>query len=173
MESTTRKSIHRRHRHHISHDKHNIHVHLDRFNIDFMRYYRFDRFILDVFGSCFGLLVWFFFLKEVLLLLALPVVYMLYVVFGLFFYTSTSGIVYSAGNSLFESLRIALRRMLFSFNTIMLMSLTTLILLGMVSWHDTFGTFLHVLLVTMMPAGIFAVLFDYVFLGLRDAFKRR
>jgi hypothetical protein len=138
-------------------------LNIDKYNINFIRFFRFYNFILALIGSLFGALFWIL-VKPVLgwsLIINLNLLYIIIFLGGSLFFIFTSIIVYFAGNSLFESCRLASRRALFTF-TIMLISLImVLVISGKVYWAQQFYYFVNYLFAGLIFTGFFAVLMDY------------
>ncbi|MFT4343706.1 MAG: hypothetical protein ACMXYE_03075 [Candidatus Woesearchaeota archaeon] len=148
----------------LTHNPYDHEVHFDRYDIDYMRYYTLNRFFLSVIGSLIGFSVWFLIpgFRELAYVTPHFLLYLFYTFAGSIFIMATASIIYFAGNTHFESLRLALRRALFSFTVILIITLVGLSISSLTSWDQPFGEFIKLLLFAMIPTGIVCVLCDYV-----------
>ncbi|MFT4297789.1 MAG: hypothetical protein ACMXX5_01215 [Candidatus Woesearchaeota archaeon] len=150
-------------------------LNIDRYNIDFIRYFRFYNFILALAGSMIGLVL--FLLNNAIarwsVMVKINTLYLIVFFAGAGFFAFTSLIVYFAGNSKFESCRLASRRGLFTFSVMLAATLISLVISGRTSWNQQFYYFIKYLLLGMIFAGLFAVPMDYGISFLKGLKKKR
>ena len=95
------------------------------------------------------------------LLVDLNLLYIILLIGGGGWFLFTGAIAYFAGNSKFESARIAGRRGLFTFSIMMIVTIFALAITGKIIWDQQFYHFMKFFVVGMMAAAVFAVPLDY------------
>jgi hypothetical protein len=147
----------------ISHHPCTKELNIDRFNIDFIRYFKLYNFILALIGSVTGAVLWLS-IKPLLgwsLLINLNLMYII-IIFGAgIFFALTSMIVYLAGNSKFESCRLSSRRALFTFTVMIITLMFILILFGKIYWNQQFFYFVKYFVTGLIFTALGAVPLDY------------
>lgn len=148
---------------HVTHHKATGKLKMDNFNISFIRYFRMHNFLLAAGGSIIGCLILLNYGKLFAKMIA-PNINSLYTVVilgGLGFFGFLAAIAHLAGNSARESCRLAGRRGLFTFATMLIIVLISLGIAGKFSWDMKFGLFLKELIAGMILTAFFAVPLDY------------
>jgi len=147
----------------ISHHPATGHVTIDKYNIDFIRFFTAENFILALLGSILGASIWL--LSKTLfgatLLIDINLLYVILAVGGIVFLLFTTAIVYYAGSTKFEALRLASRRGLFTFSVMLIVVILALMITQKIYWEQQFYYFLKYLLTGMIVVAVFAVPFDY------------
>jgi len=159
----------------ISHDPSTGEVHLDKFNIDFIRYFKLQNFIFALVGSLIGFFIWteIAILFEYTLILDISVMYMLFIFGAIAWFIFCAAICYFAGNKKHEAARLAGRRGLFTFTVMLVVVITCLIITGKVSLHQQFYYFLKYLMTGMIIEGIFVLPLDYGISFIQGFFRKR
>ncbi|MFT4303139.1 MAG: hypothetical protein ACMXYG_01120 [Candidatus Woesearchaeota archaeon] len=160
---------------HISHNPKSLRTHVFRYNIDFLLYYKFQNFLLAVIGSVLGIIFWYNYLLYYswTMLLSVNSLYLILVLGGGFWLIITSLIVYKAGNTKFESVRIASRRGLFTFSVMLIVVIASLSLTSKIYWNQHFIYFLKYVMLGMINAAFFAVPLDYGIPALEGYIKKK
>lgn len=159
----------------LSHDPITGEVHDDRFNIDFMRYFKLQNFIMALVGSIIGFIVWIvnqdFF--GYTLVIDIKFIYLVFIVGSIFWFIFTLLIVHAAGNKKHESARIAGRRGLFTFTVIMMVAILALIIAQKITWSTQFYYFLKYLMTAMIIEAIFTLPLDYGISFIQGILKKK
>lgn len=159
----------------ISHHPKTGHINIDRYNVDFIRFFTAENFILALLGSILGVSIWLLSktLFGITLLIDLNWLYFILISGGVIFLLFTAVVVYYAGNSKFESLRLASRRGLFTFSIMILVVILALMVTQKIYWEQQFYYFLKYVFTGMVVVAIFAVPFDYGVTFVKGLIKKK
>lgn len=138
-------------------------VHIDKYNIDFLRYFKLNNFILALAGSIIGFVCTLAFPDFFGLVFKtdMSVLYTLFVLVGIGWLIITAFIAYKGIDNMKQALRIAGRRGLFAFTVMMLAAIILLSVTGKIYWSQKFYYFIKLVIITMFFEGVFAVPLDY------------
>lgn len=145
---------------HKSYDRLKHETYQDRFNIDFIRFFKFRNLFGNLAGSAIGAAIYFIFLKDTFMNNK-DIIFPLAVLGAFFFFLIVASIIYRAGNKLKGSLALAGKRGLSSFLCILLVSLIAIVFTDTITLQSTFGEFLHILFSCMIVTSLIAIPFDY------------
>ena len=148
--------------------------HHDRFNIDWIRYFRKDSFITCLLISTIVTAVWINWISVWDLSLTVPFnTVSLLVVLGVICYlVGLTTIAYLAGTNLEEAMRLAARRGLFSFAIMTNVILVVLICAGHLTWQDPFKKTLTLIFTAEIMCGLTACAADLLVPMIRHWLRR-
>lgn len=134
----------------------------DMYNIEFIRFFRLSNFIFALLGSIIGIIFLFNFgIFEWINKSSIDTLYFLLVLGGALFFAFLALIAYFAGNTKFESCRLAGRRGLFTFTVMLCVTLLYLIISKKITWESEFYYFVKNIISSMIILAFPAVLLDY------------
>ncbi|MBM3708651.1 MAG: hypothetical protein FJW69_10025 [Actinobacteria bacterium] len=148
---------------HTSYDKDTGERYLDRFNIDFIRYFKPTNFLFSILGCLIGFLI---LVKtpglfENFLMLDINTLYLISFCGAFIWFIFTWIITGLAANSFKKGARLAGRRGLFPFSIMFFFSLIALFLTNLINGGMLFYLFLKEMMITMIFISIFVVSIDY------------
>ena len=147
----------------MSHDAITGEIHIDKYNIDFLRYFKLNNFILVLAGSIIGFVCTLVFSDFFGLVFQtqISLLYIIFVLVAIAWFIITAFIAHKAIDNLKQALRIAGRRGLFAFTVMMIAAIILLSVTGKIYWSQKFYYFIKLVIITMFFEGVFAVPFDY------------
>jgi len=161
--------------HYISHHPGSGHISIDKYNVDFIKFFKGENFVLSLLGSILGVAIWLL-NKQVLgwsLLIDINLLYLIIAGAGFIFFLFTTFVVSFAGYRKNEAARLAGRRGLFTFSVMMLVVILGLIITKKIYWDQQFYYLVKYWLTGMIFAGVFAVPFDYGVTFVKGLFKKK
>jgi hypothetical protein len=157
-------------RKHLSVDMTSLEKHHDKFNIDWIRYYKRDSFLTNITVTAIVMLIWikWLFVENV----SFRIAGIGAAVGAIIYFSALLIICHSAQNSVEESARLASRRGLFSFATMTPIIIGLLAMYGKLGWQDLFSKTVTLMFMGQILCGFFAAGLDLLVPLLRHKFRR-
>lgn len=153
---------------HVSIDMINLEKHVDKFNIDVIRYFKVESLIINVIFSFIVMFAWFYTgLWDWSMQADLTSLIRLFVTGALLVLVTLTSITEIAINTSIEALRLASRRCLYSFVTMNLVIIFMLVVFGKLSWVGFFGDTIGLMLWGNIFCGTIAVSADLIIPAIR------
>lgn len=147
----------------ISHNAITGEVYYDRFNIDYLRYYKLSNLFYALIGSVIGIIIWLnnksFY--EWSYNYNINTTYLIFVLGGIFWFLVTAIISYFAVGSFQKATRIAGRRGLFTFVIMLVVAISSLVITKKIGWDQNVYLFVKLVMTAMIIESLFALSLDY------------